>query len=195
MAGVDGHHYTDLGNAERLIAAHGNTCGTSPCGAVARVRRRPVATRPRRHPRRPPRRRDRTATLLRHIEQVIGDTKATNELIRWARRCESAAGIAATLTVAASRPGVAIDHEALDADPWLLNVRNGTIDLRTGQLRPHDPADLLTMQAAVDYDPDADGTRVGPASSSQILPDAEVAGSCNASPASPCSATNPSTSC
>lgn len=32
----------------------------------------------------------------------------------------------------------------LDADPYLLNLANGTFDLRTGELRPHDPADRLS---------------------------------------------------
>lgn len=44
---------------------------------------------------------------------------------------------------------------AWDANPWLLNVANGTIDLRTGQLSPHDPADRLTMQSPVAWDPTA----------------------------------------
>ena len=38
-----------------------------------------------------------------------------------------------------------VDH--LDADPWSLNVRNGIIDLRTGRLRVHDPALLMTRLA------------------------------------------------
>lgn len=42
-----------------------------------------------------------------------------------------------------------------DANPWLLNVANGTVDLRTLELRPHDPADMLTKQAPVRYDPQA----------------------------------------
>ncbi|MEQ1698906.1 MAG: phage/plasmid primase, P4 family [Ilumatobacteraceae bacterium] len=46
-------------------------------------------------------------------------------------------------------------HEDLDADPNLLNVRNGTIDLRTGELHPHAPDDLLTLQAPIRYDPTA----------------------------------------
>ena len=57
--------------------------------------------------------------------------------------------------LARGMPGVLVDHEQLDADPWSLNVANGTIDLRTGALRAHDPADLLTMQAPVGYDPHA----------------------------------------
>jgi putative DNA primase/helicase len=43
----------------------------------------------------------------------------------------------------------------LDLDPMLLNVSNGTLDLRTGKLRPHDRADMLTKLAPVFYDPDA----------------------------------------
>lgn len=46
--------------------------------------------------------------------------------------------------------------ESFDQDPWLLNCRNGTLNLFTMQLQPHNPDDLLTKQAPVDYDPDAD---------------------------------------
>jgi putative DNA primase/helicase len=38
----------------------------------------------------------------------------------------------------------------------LLNVASGTLALKTGQLRQHDPADLITKLAPVKYDPDAD---------------------------------------
>lgn len=48
-----------------------------------------------------------------------------------------------------------IEVDALDADPWLLNCLNGTIDLRTGELRKHSPDDRLTKLAPVRYDPDA----------------------------------------
>ncbi|GAB6841730.1 putative DNA primase/helicase [Methylorubrum rhodinum] len=48
-----------------------------------------------------------------------------------------------------------VPGEAFDAQPWLLCVANGTLDLRTGQLRPHDPADRLTRRAAVAHDPKA----------------------------------------
>jgi putative DNA primase/helicase len=59
------------------------------------------------------------------------------------------------IALARSEPGIAVGPADLDADPWLLNVRNGTIDLRTGDLRPHQPADLITKLAPVDYDADA----------------------------------------
>jgi len=43
-----------------------------------------------------------------------------------------------------------------DPDPWVLNVKNGELDLRTGELRPHDPRHLHTMIAGVDYVPGAE---------------------------------------
>lgn len=46
--------------------------------------------------------------------------------------------------------------DELDRDPWLLNVKNGTLDLRTGELREHRREDLITKLAPVEYDPDAD---------------------------------------
>ena len=39
-----------------------------------------------------------------------------------------------------------------DRDPWLLNTPTGTIDLRTGQTRPHDRKDLITKTTAVGPD-------------------------------------------
>lgn len=45
--------------------------------------------------------------------------------------------------------------EALDRDGWLLNVANGTLNLRTGTLQPHDRGDFLTRCIPVAYDPEA----------------------------------------
>jgi putative DNA primase/helicase len=44
---------------------------------------------------------------------------------------------------------LAVEDSRLDADPWLFNVVNGTIDLRTGQCEKHDSRDLLTKIAPV----------------------------------------------
>ena len=43
----------------------------------------------------------------------------------------------------------------LDKDGWLFNVENGTINLQTGELKPHDREDFLTKLAPVRFDPDA----------------------------------------
>jgi putative DNA primase/helicase len=59
------------------------------------------------------------------------------------------------IELAQTEPGIAARPDAFDCDPWLLNVTNGTLDLRTGKLRAHDRGDLLTKLAPVTYDPDA----------------------------------------
>lgn len=49
--------------------------------------------------------------------------------------------------------------EEFDTDPWLLNCLNFTLDLRTGECRAHNPDDLLSHVASVEYDPTADCPR------------------------------------
>ena len=45
--------------------------------------------------------------------------------------------------------------DVLDRSPWLLNCRNGTLDLQKQTLKPHDPADYLTKLCLVDFNSDA----------------------------------------
>jgi len=49
-----------------------------------------------------------------------------------------------------------IKSEELDPNPWLLNVKNGTIDMKTGEFREHRQEDMITKIANVEYDPEAD---------------------------------------
>lgn len=70
-------------------------------------------------------------------------------------KCDSAAGYQQVIATAATRPAVCVRMADIDADPWALNVQNGTVDLRTGKLRPHNPADLLTRICGAEYQPDA----------------------------------------
>jgi putative DNA primase/helicase len=53
-------------------------------------------------------------------------------------------------------PGVAVLPEQFDADPMLLNVENGVIDLTTGDLLPHDQSLLMTKLAPATYDQKAE---------------------------------------
>lgn len=92
----------------------------------------------------------RTAELL-----PIVDRGTVYELIQFARRSASAHGISAMLSLAKSEPGIPILPDKLDTDPWALNVQNGTLDLRTGELRPHDRADLITKLCSIEHDPAA----------------------------------------
>lgn len=55
-----------------------------------------------------------------------------------------------------SDPGqIYVRADELDKDPYALNTPSGTIDLRTGVLRRHDPRDLITKSTHVPYDPEA----------------------------------------
>lgn len=77
------------------------------------------------------------------------------EMVKHAKHSESNAGISATLKLASTEPDVVVHAAEFDANPWLLNCLNGTIDLRTGELRPHDRKDLITKQCPVNFDPSA----------------------------------------
>lgn len=75
------------------------------------------------------------------------------QLLRFGNYSNSARGLGAMLKTARSEPALVVKPETLDAHPWLLNVENGTIDLRTGELLPHDRSHLLTKVAPVSYNP------------------------------------------
>ena len=72
-----------------------------------------------------------------------------------ARKCQSRARLDAMIALAQSERPIPVLASEFDNTPWLLNVLNGTIDLRTGHLQNHDRTDLLTMAAPVAYDPEA----------------------------------------
>jgi len=81
--------------------------------------------------------------------------READKVLSWAIKSQSAKRLDATLAIARSFERFAVEHHALDADPWALNVQNGTIDLHTGKLRPHRRGDLHTKLAAVEFDPHA----------------------------------------
>ena len=83
------------------------------------------------------------------------DRDAREATVKWAKRSESRVTRKATVECARSDPRVAIHPEQFDADRWLLNCPNGTLDLRTGVLRDHDPRDLITRVTGADYEPGA----------------------------------------
>ena len=61
----------------------------------------------------------------------------------------SAKPVAAVERLAKADRRIAASVEQWDADPWLLNTPTGTIDLRSGKLRAHDPKDFQTRATAV----------------------------------------------
>jgi putative DNA primase/helicase len=97
------------------------------------------------------------------------------ELMADVKKCESSAGMTGVLEIAKSLPPLATSLTQTNADPHLFNARNGTLDLRNGTLRPHDPADLITKVAGADLDPAARSDRWD-TFLEEVLPDEEVRG-------------------
>jgi len=77
-------------------------------------------------------------------------------LAKWALKSEAREKIKSMIHLARSEPEISILPEEFDRDPWLLNVENGTIDLRTGVIKPHDREDFITKLAPVEYKKSAD---------------------------------------
>ncbi len=153
-AGPRSYNLTDYGLAERLVHHHGDDLRHVFAwhrDLVYDGRRFAL---------------DETAEAVRRTKRTVRaiyveaadepDDGRRKALADFARRAEAKAKIDAALGLARSEPGVAITHDQLDADPYRLNVRNGTIDLTTGELREHDRADLITKLAPVEHDPAAE---------------------------------------
>ena len=96
-----------------------------------------------------------TAVAINLEAALEPDDARRRELQRWARDSESSYRITTMLEMASTIPAVAVAPDDLDADPDLLALRNGTLDLATLALRPHRPGDLITRLAGVDFDPGA----------------------------------------
>jgi putative DNA primase/helicase len=92
---------------------------------------------------------------------IQGDDQKLKAAVNLARRGESSPGISGALTLAGTEKGIVVTPDDLDADPFLLNCRNGILDLRTGKIGPHDPAALLTKMTGAAYHPDATGLEFG----------------------------------
>jgi P4 family phage/plasmid primase-like protien len=146
-----GFNLTDLGNAERFAARHGE--GVRYCypwrkwlvWTGARWRRDDAG-----------RVHQLAKETVRAIYREASDAKDEDRrkaLAKHASASESETRIRAMVELSKSERPISPDE--LDADPWLLNTKNGTIDLRTGELREHRREDLITKLAPVEYDPDA----------------------------------------
>jgi len=86
---------------------------------------------------------------------ALADDRERQEEAKWALRSESVDKRRDLLQAAATMPEFACLPGEFDRDPMLLNCENGTLDLRTGELRPHDPAAMCSKLIPVAYDPKA----------------------------------------
>lgn len=142
---------TDYGNAERLVAAHGHDL--RHCEALGWLAWDDIRWRI-----------DDTGEVVRRAKSTIRalwpevgacDEGFRDKLVKHLLESEKAGRLAAMVKLAESERPVVVRIEALDADPWLFNVANGMLDLRTGALRPHDRHLLCTKVGPVAFTPEA----------------------------------------
>lgn len=95
------------------------------------------------------------AVIDRLHAEALFDHERRDELAKAWLKFQTASKIRAVIELAATEPGMPVTMDQFDADPWSLNVANGVVDLRTGALRPHDPAELHSKVVPFDYIPDA----------------------------------------
>ncbi len=150
----DPFHCTDLGNAKRLVERHGHDiryCHDWRDWLVYDGARWAV---------------DRSGEIERRAKDTAGAIYLEPYMMSegperktagaWAVKTESESRLRAMVALAQSEPNVPVAVAEMDADPMLLNVANGTLDLTTGALRPHNRQDLLTKLTPVAYDPAAE---------------------------------------
>ncbi len=147
------YHSTDVGNGRRFVADHGDAViynhtakrwyvwsGThwqaDTDGTVDRLAKATVAG------------------MYQEAARITDDTERP-KLVKHALRSESDQRIRAMLSMARTELEIARDESAFIGSPLILNVQNGALELRTGQLLPHKRADLLTYCLDVAYNPEA----------------------------------------
>jgi putative DNA primase/helicase len=149
----DQPHLTDVGNGKRLVAQHGDELRYVHAWArwlvwdgcrwaddqTARVEQFA---------------KDTVRSMYAEAAE-IENQQARKALAEHAHRSESSGRLSAMLRMASSEPGVPVRVDQLDRDPWILTCANGTLDLRTGQLREHRQGDLATKMTPIVWDPEA----------------------------------------
>lgn len=144
-------HLTELGNAERIAYYHGEN--VRYCNELEWL----IWNGKHWHE---DSKRQIEAITAKTLRAIYGEAKATEDkyqsklLHDWAKKCERRSiRINSILDV---RPMVSVKKKELDAHNFLFNCDNGVIDLKTGELLPHDRDLLLTKLSPIKYDKNAD---------------------------------------
>jgi len=96
-----------------------------------------------------------TAQNMLKAAAEIKDDRQRQENAKWALKCQSEHTRRASVALAAVEKSVSALRGQFDQNKYLLNVANGTLDLRTFTLRPHGREDMLTKIIPVPYNPEA----------------------------------------
>jgi P4 family phage/plasmid primase-like protien len=85
----------------------------------------------------------------------IANAEMRNAFLRFVNGSLSRAALANMMHLAKKKVR-RVSANDFDRDAWVLNTENGTVDLRTGALRPHRSEDLLSKMIPLRYDPEAE---------------------------------------
>ncbi len=151
---IPGFNLTDYGNAERLVNLFGEVIRFSPerkswlvwtgkvwkwdTGGIEIAKLAKMTSR----------------NIYREVADE-SDDGLRKELDKHARATERQVRLDAMIKSAESEPGIAVNLTDMDSNHWLLNVNNGTIDLRTGEIKVHNRKDLITEILPIEYDAEA----------------------------------------
>lgn len=144
---------TDLGNARRMVKLYGERLryvnaygqwyvwdgtrwGKDETGGIMRAAKKTVMS-------------------MYGEASDMTDDKERRALVKHALNSESRSRLENMISLCKTEKTIAVKPDALDGNHWLLNCRNMTIDLRTGQAAAHDPKNLISRRLEVDYDPRA----------------------------------------
>lgn len=111
--------------------------------------------------------------VLTELRRALSASLDDKDLRADVRKCESATGVSGVLSIAAALEQFAATVADLDADPFLLNVANGTLDLRTLELRSHSPSNAITKICRGAYATDA-RSELWESFLARVLPDESV---------------------
>ncbi|MDA1773299.1 phage/plasmid primase, P4 family [Bacillus cereus] len=144
-------HLTELGNAERIAYYHGEN--VRYCNELEWL----IWNGKHWHE---DSKRQIEAITAKTLRAIYGEAKATEDkyqskmLHDWAKKCERRTiRINSILDV---RPMVSVKKKELDSHNFLFNCENGVIDLKTGELLPHDRDLLLTKLSPIKYERNAE---------------------------------------
>lgn len=147
---VRGFECTDTGNGQRFVHLHGaqarwiQSAGTWYIWDGTRWKQDQDGEAERRA-------KETAKSILQEAYQEEDKAKA-KALTAWAFKSQSRAQITNMLELAKSEQGITIPFDQFDRNQYLLNFTNGTLDLKTGTLKPHHPGDFITKRIEFDYD-------------------------------------------
>ncbi len=155
---IGGRSETDNGNARRIVDYHGHNLRYTPTagwyywdGTTWRYDQDQLQIT------------EHARTMPAHIAAEILNMPlaqaSTSTLLDWALKSKDAGRIRKTVALANTDRRVYLNHSKWDSNKDWLGVKNGVVDLRTGDLMAPDRTQFITKRANVEYDPRRRDTR------------------------------------